>query len=103
MFVKNELMFLRRTVVLRRRIIYKGRVQGVGFRFSAVRIAAGLNVAGFVRNLPDRSVEVEIEGEKKEIQAFMDELAETMSGNIRDVSYQDMPVGGSYHRFEIRY
>ncbi len=89
--------------MIRRRIIYGGRVQGVGFRFSAVRAAANHNVAGFVRNMPNGKVEVEIEGEKKEIKAFMDELADYMSGNIRETNFQDMPVGGSYHRFEIRY
>ena len=89
--------------MLRRRIIYTGRVQGVGFRFSAVRAAGGHDVAGFVRNMPDGSVEVEVEGQKSEIEAFMGELAEMMSGNIREAKYQDMPVGGTYHRFEIRY
>ncbi len=89
--------------MIRRRIIYGGRVQGVGFRFSAIRVAANYNVAGFVRNLPSGKVEVEVEGDKKEIKAFMDELAENMSGNIRETNFQDMPVSGSYHRFEIRY
>ncbi len=89
--------------MIRRRIIYSGRVQGVGFRFTAVRVAANHDVCGFVRNLPGGQVEVEIEGTKTEIQNFCDELADMMSGNIREVNFQDMPVGGKYHRFEIRY
>ena len=89
--------------MIRRRIIYGGRVQGVGFRFSAIRAASNHNVAGFVRNMANGKVEVEVEGTKKEIVAFMEELADYMSGNIRDVNFQDMKVSGSYHRFEIRY
>ena len=88
---------------IRRRIIFSGRVQGVGFRFSAVRVAANYDVAGFVRNMANGNVEVEIEGSRKDIQDFTTELEDRMRGNVREVNFQDMPVGGSYHRFEIRY
>ena len=42
----------------RRRVHYAGRVQGVGFRFTAQRLAQGFDVCGYVRNLPDARVEV---------------------------------------------
>ena len=88
---------------IRRRIIFSGRVQGVGFRFTAVRAAANYDVVGFVRNMANGNVEVEIEGSRKDIQDFTTEMEDRMRGNIREVKFQDMPVGGSYHRFEIRY
>ena len=46
-----------------RHIVFSGRVQGVGFRFTAHRIALRYELTGFVRNLPDGTVEVVAEGE----------------------------------------
>src|SRR5260370_40038655 len=47
------------------RLIISGRVQGVGFRFSAYDEAIALAVAGFVRNLPGGEVEVIAEGPRE--------------------------------------
>lgn len=46
------------------RIIYTGNVQGVGFRWTAKRVSCGFEVVGFVRNLPDGSVELLGQGKK---------------------------------------
>ena len=51
----------------RRRVVYTGRVHGVGFRFTARRIAGKVPVTGYVRNLPDGRVELLAEGEPKTI------------------------------------
>lgn len=52
-----------------------GIVQGVGFRFSTVRLAKRLKVNGIVRNENDGSVYVEANGEKERIEEFIQELA----------------------------
>lgn len=52
-------------------ITIKGRVQGVGFRFSTVRIARSLGINGYVKNLSDGSVFIEAEGEKKQLDKFI--------------------------------
>ena len=58
--------------VLRRRVVVRGTVQGVGFRYYANAEAARLGVAGFVRNLDDGSVEVEAEGDPNAVAKFVD-------------------------------
>lgn len=50
------------------RIIVTGRVQGVGFRYFTVRCANDLGLCGWVRNLPDGSVETAIQGPDKKIE-----------------------------------
>lgn len=51
-----------------------GRVQGVFFRQSARQAARGLNLVGWVRNLPDRRVEVWAQGETHAVDRFVDWL-----------------------------
>src|SRR5438309_1960231 len=52
-------------------IFYEGRVQGVGFRYSVRQIAKGFNVTGWVRNLPDGRVELQVSGEEEGANAFL--------------------------------
>ncbi|MDQ7850724.1 MAG: acylphosphatase [Armatimonadota bacterium] len=59
---------------VRCRLLVAGRVQGVGFRFYAVRQARMLGVSGFVRNLPDGRVEAEAEGLRVAVEAFIDRM-----------------------------
>jgi acylphosphatase len=54
--------------IIRRRLVLSGAVQGVGFRYWAVREAAGFNVGGYVCNLPDGSVEAVLEGPQEEVE-----------------------------------
>jgi len=56
------------------RVLYSGRVQGVGFRYMTERIARVLDVSGWVKNLPDGKVEVVAEGEEEKLADFLDEI-----------------------------
>ena len=51
-------------------VLYSGRVQGVGFRFTVRQLACGYDVTGTVRNLPDGQVELVAEGARAELKAF---------------------------------
>ena len=48
---------------IRKHIVFYGRVQGVGFRYYAVNKANQLGLTGWVKNLPDGTVEREVQGE----------------------------------------
>ena len=88
---------------LQRRIVYSGRVQGVGFRMTARRIARRYEVSGFVRNLHDRTVEVVVAGAADEADRFLEALADAMSGCIAaadEMALTGEPVGET---FEIRF
>lgn len=56
-------------------VVVSGRVQGVGFRFAAIRQAAALGVTGWVRNRSDGRVETWVEGPDASVQQMLDWLA----------------------------
>jgi len=89
--------------MIRRRIYYSGNVQGVGFRYTAVRAAGGFKVAGYVRNMPDGRVEVVVEGEAAEVEAFERDLADAMRGYIIETETHSEPSTGQFSRFDVRY
>ncbi len=64
-------------------IHFIGHVQGVGFRYTALQIAREFEVAGYVQNLPDGRVRVEVEGEAREVDGLVAALEEQMHGYIR--------------------
>ncbi len=57
-------------------VFYEGNVQGVGFRWSVRHAAKGFDVTGWVRNLPDGRVELQVTGEDEEVRAFLDCIAQ---------------------------
>jgi acylphosphatase len=79
--------------VIARQIFFEGRVQGVGFRYATQRVACGFDVTGWVRNLPDGRVEVQVCGELEEVAAFIEGILESeLKGNIRGHTVHVIPV-----------
>lgn len=68
--------------MIRREIIFRGRVQGVGFRATTAGIALRHPVAGWVRNEPDRSVRVVVEGLPRDVEQFLDTVRAAFPGHI---------------------
>ena len=64
-------------------VFFTGRVQGVGFRYQALQVAKGIEVSGFVQNLPDGRVLLEVEGAINEVRDFIAAVEERMTGFIR--------------------
>jgi len=82
---------------------FSGYVQGVGFRYSACRAAAGHEVTGYVRNCPDGSVECVVEGETVEVDAFVAELTRRMGQYIHKSTCQRAPACGHFDGFDVRF
>ncbi len=83
-------------------ILYSGLVQGVGFRYTAKIVAAGFEVIGSVRNLPDGRVELIAEGERDELEAFCDAIRNAgLAGFIRDERVNWTEPQNEFHGFEI--
>lgn len=58
-----------------RHFVVRGEVQGVGYRFFAQRVAARHQVVGYVKNMPDGTVESLAEGSLQDIEGFKNDLA----------------------------
>ena len=86
-----------------RQVCFSGAVQGVGFRFTACRIADRHDVTGYVRNLPDGRVECVVEGESSEIDAFLKELNRAMAPYIRSQRQNVAPYSGELDSFTVRF
>lgn len=89
-------------MVVCKRVQYSGRVQGVGFRYTVQRLAAGFPVAGYVRNLPDGGVEVVAEGAAEDVDQFLTSIARQMAPYIAQSEARD-ELSGDYKGFRIRY
>ena len=82
---------------------FQGRVQGVGFRYAALQVAAEFEVAGFVQNLADGRVLVEVEGKPEEVTAYITALEERMQGYVRKTERSPRPtVVRQFQGFIIR-
>lgn len=76
----------------RRHIIFGGRVQGVGFRYRAYYLAQSLRLTGWVRNLWDDTVEMEIQGEISSIDRLMQGLSEGSYISIEWMDSKNIPL-----------
>ncbi len=88
-------------VRVRRTVYFTGRVQGVGFRYTTVQVAAGFRVTGYVRNLPDGRVELVAEGEPPELDLFVAAVQQAMGSCIRDTALSEGPATAEFRSFTI--
>lgn len=84
-------------------VVYKGRVQGVGFRFTVERLANQQGVTGFVRNMPDGTVELVVEGEEAALKDFLAGIRSEMERYIHGAAEHWMEAAGEFKGFEIRF
>lgn len=89
--------------MLRRSYLFSGHVQGVGFRYTARHFAAGRNVTGYVRNLPDGRVELVMEGPDAEMDAVVEAISGEMGRNISRTTCDTSPATGEFSGFTVRH
>ena len=85
---------------MRKRIIFKGTVQHVGFRFRAITAAKKLGLTGWVMNLPDGTVIMEAQGTEEALDLAVRELCRSNYGKI-EASMTDIPEGDE-REFRVR-
>jgi acylphosphatase len=84
-------------------IIFVGRVQGVGFRFTAHRAANRHQLTGFVRNLPDGTVEMLAQGRPEDIDDCVRDVKESFTGYLREAKIQEIPPDPRHTDFKITF
>ncbi|CAL4859106.1 acylphosphatase [Microbacterium sp. MM2322] len=85
------------------RLVIRGVVQGVGFRYSMQHIARGAGATGWVRNVTNGTVEAEVQGDAAAVETVLDWAAKGPRGGVVDgVSMTEMPTTPDESGFEIR-
>ncbi len=85
-------------------LIVSGHVQGVGYRFYCRDIAKQLNLKGYVMNLPDRTVEIEVFGEEDKIKEFISEITRSdRSFIVEDIKKEKIDIKYKPSDFNIKF
>src|ERR1700730_7341894 len=85
-------------------VFYEGRVQGVGFRWTVRHIAKGFDIIGWVRNLIDGRVEMQVSGQENEVHAFINAIGQSeLRSYIRKMTEDKLQTPVEANGFEIRH
>jgi len=84
-------------------IIFTGHVQGVGFRFTAHRMASRRQLTGFVRNRSDGTVEMLAQGPAEDIDDCVQDISESLAGYVRETLIDDIPPDPKYTDFKLTF
>ena len=93
----------------RRVVLYTGQVQGVGFRYTTANLAKRFDVAGYVQNLRDGRVRLEVQGSADQVGQLLDAIDHAMAGNIQSRDITEHPADptlgdpNAHDAFGIRY
>ena len=87
----------------RAHVFYSGRVQGIGFRYTAQNIAEDLGIHGWVKNLEDGRVEIVAESEEKNLKEFLDRISKgQLSRYIKDADVVWEKPSKEFNDFDIK-
>ena len=86
-----------------RKIVFSGRVQGVGFRFTALNIASRCQLTGYVRNVPDNSVEMFSQGSAEMIDECVRDIQDSFVGSISHIDIEETTPDPKITDFRITF
>jgi len=89
--------------IVAKHIVFSGRVQGVGFRFTALNIANRYHLTGYVKNLPGGAVEMLAQGPEDIINNSISDIRDSFAGCVRDVEVEDAAVDPQLKEFKITF
>ena len=89
--------------MVRAHVIFSGTVQGVGFRYTTQRFAAGLKITGWVKNLSDGSVELVAEGTREQVENLLYKLDKQFEARIKNKDIDWMNAKKAFSGFDITY
>ena len=89
--------------VIRKRLRFRGAVQGVGFRWRAKHAAAAVGVTGWVRNDADESVSMELQGTEEQIDRVIGMIGAGAYVRIESMEARSIPVEADERGFGVRY
>ncbi len=88
---------------MRKRVTFRGRVQGVGFRATARSVARAHPVTGWVRNEPDGTVLLEVQGTEEAVDRYLEGLRAAMGRHIQDMDVILIPDSAGESGFRVAY
>lgn len=90
--------------MIAKKVIFTGKVQGVGFRYVTKQLALGFDVIGWVRNLSDGTVELQIMGEGDEVDEFIQEIVEEsdLASHVREFAVSEISPLEDCRGFSIK-
>lgn len=89
--------------MLAKHIIFIGRVQGVGFRFTVRRAASRRQLTGFVRNVPDGTVEMLAQGRSEDVDDCIQDIKEYFADYLKETRIEEIPPDPRYDDFKITF
>ena len=89
--------------LIAKHIIFIGRVQGVGFRFTALNTANRNQLTGRVRNLFDGNVEMIAQGRTDDIDDCIREIKQAYQSEIKEVKIEEINPDPQYNDFKITF
>lgn len=95
--------------MIRSVVIYTGRVQGVGFRYTTANLAKRFDVAGYVQNLDDGRVRLDVQGAKDQVDGLLNAVGQSLARNITAQDASDYPPDAAMGKptdpeaFAVRY
>ena len=89
--------------MIAKHIIFKGSVQGVGFRYTSQRTANRHQLTGYVKNLPDGTVEMLAQGQPEDVEDCINDIQNSFGNYIRQTQINEVPPDPRYTSFNIAF